>query len=176
MRIDLMETGNKEIDVYLNGSKLEAVIWADDVTGECEVFEQHWSTKEYIPDADGPLGRRSLKLKGEVRIDDRRKPQLSPDRSQEDHLRYGCCGMCIILVTPPRFAADNGMIEVADMTGRPISGFAGKMTLTQLASEAVRVANLYQGRISHIEVDTSALGDVVLEEIKNLTSIPAYPK
>jgi hypothetical protein len=48
MRVDLIQEGNKEIDVELNGTKLQNVLWADDETGECEVFETDWRTGELV--------------------------------------------------------------------------------------------------------------------------------
>jgi hypothetical protein len=60
MRIDLTETGNKDIEIELNGKILDAVLWADEETGTCEVFEKHWQSGEMVVDPSTKWGYRTI--------------------------------------------------------------------------------------------------------------------
>jgi hypothetical protein len=83
MRVDLIQEGNKEIDVELNGTKLQDVLWADDETGECEVFETDWRTGERVEAPDNESGYRTMRVKGKVKINDRR-PKVTPTETLYD--------------------------------------------------------------------------------------------
>jgi hypothetical protein len=176
MRIDLIESGSQDIDIEFNGRRIDGVVWADDVTGECEVFEQHWFTQERLTDENGPMGYQTLKLKGTVKITDRRKPQYLPDCSEDRPFDpYRDMGMCILRVMPARMATDRHLLQVLDLSGTPLSeswvdGSHGVKTLA-----SVVLQRLAKYSYSHIEVETRGVGAAVLDEIRQGTTIKVYP-
>jgi hypothetical protein len=90
MRVDLTQEGNKDVDVELNGTKIENVLWADDAVGECEVFETDWRTGELVKAPDTEWGYRTIRLKGKVKINDRRPNLASHDMDYESQYAMGC--------------------------------------------------------------------------------------
>jgi hypothetical protein len=75
------------------------VIWADDVTGECFIFERDWRTGEFVRDPDSAYyGYRTLTLKGKVKINDRRPKEARTENIHD----FNYNGMCWLMVLPAR--------------------------------------------------------------------------
>jgi len=67
--------------VTLNGSPLDDVLWADEETGQAEVYEHAWSLEQRgqrVPDSDSVTGYRTFIVRGDIRIIDDQPPAQPP--------------------------------------------------------------------------------------------------
>src|SRR5688572_12195934 len=154
MRIDLLQEGNKEVDVEFNGKPISDVVWADDQAGECEVFERHYLTNELVRDDSRQWGYRSILLKGQVKIHDRRPKPSGTD--QIDQFQYG--GACWLLVTPGRHENPSA-IEVFDHWDQFETVFLLNIPLSELGKQTMKLVDRLS--VFKVVVDTTGIGDAL---------------
>jgi hypothetical protein len=76
--------GNR-FSVTLNGSPLEDVLWADEETGQSEVYEHAWAPDQWgqrILNVDSATGYRTLVVCGDIRI-------IDHEPSEQPSLTFG---------------------------------------------------------------------------------------
>jgi hypothetical protein len=156
MRVDLTQDGNKDVDVELNGTKIENVLWADDAMGECEVFETDWRTGELVKAPDTEWGYRTMRLKGKVKINDRRPKAPAGDTIYD----FQYPGICCIWVTP-NSGGSIVSVRTAD-AGLLIKGFCVRTDL----AEAVHV--LYDRcNVKSVFIELAGIGQAVFTDLQS---------
>lgn len=170
MRIDLAETGNKDIDIEFNGKPLDAVLWADEEAGECEVFEKHHMTGDLVKDPGTKWGYRSTVLKGKVKIIDRRPKTESRGDTVYD---FQYPGMCCLKVNSAHFDTEPSVITVLDaVTGITVKTFSMMVSISRLC-EAV-LALYDRANVREVYVDVRGIGSVVYDNLRVTLNCPLY--
>jgi hypothetical protein len=174
MRVDLTQDGNKDVDVELNGTKIENVLWADDATGECEVFETDWRSGELVKAPDTEWGYRTMRVKGRVKINDRRPKAPAGDTVYD----FQYPGMCFLHVDPARYKGGSHRI-VAQCIGTfaILKEFNLNGSDYSCLLEAILVLT-DRIKVHHIVVDPQGLGAAVGERLRGDVPCPVlsgYP-
>ena len=71
MRRSVYDGEEWEFSVTLNGETLIDVIWADEETGEAQVYEHEWALErrgQRVEDPSEPLGFRTQTVRGQIQI------------------------------------------------------------------------------------------------------------
>lgn len=170
MRIDLTQTGSKDIDIEFNGQPMDGVLWADDETGECEVFEKHWMSGELVKDPSTTWGYRSLLLKGKVKINDRRPKQID-----QNILDFHYHDVCCLIVQPARFSADASTILVQDWASGAMlhTFFFNGLTSKELVENVVALNRRLTVQL--IRCDQTGIGAAVYSMLQQFVTCPLYP-